>query len=397
MLLSRTYSPISSRLSTGVRFSPVQAIFRWREMSSSTGAVVHEDPVLFEETGNAGITTLNRPKVLNSLNLEMVLEMKSKFDTWERDPNVKVIVLKGAGGKAFCAGGDVVHIAKAGMAGDTSVAHKFFSSEYVLNHAIGTLKTPYVALIDGITMGGGVGVSVHGRFRVATETTLFAMPETAIGLIPDVGGGYFLPRLKNHLGMYLALTGARLRGVDVYHAGIATHFVPKEKLSTLTSELTFVTSSQGVEEILEKFHEEPLDEFSLKPHLSVIEEAFSKNTAEEMITCLESRGEWGIKQANTIRRMSPSSVKVTVRQLREGKTKTLAEDLKMELRCTAEAMRQKDFYEGIRALLIDKSNDPKWSPSWFYPTNCNGILISSCEWWTERSRKSCCYVEPSPT
>ncbi|KNC79694.1 hypothetical protein SARC_07921 [Sphaeroforma arctica JP610] len=334
-----------------------------KQFGTSVALQDSESSMMFEEVGQAGVATMNRPKVLNSLNLDMVVEMKKQFDEWEGDAQKKVIVLQGAGGKAFCAGGDVVHIAKAGLAGDRTVAHEFFSTEYKLNSLIGRLRTPFVALIDGITMGGGVGVSVHGRYRVATEKTLFAMPETAIGLVPDVGGGHFLPRLKGELGMYLALTGNRLKAADVYHAGLATHYVPKDQLTDLTADLVSVENEEDVEVVLNKYHVTPDTPFSLDAHLNDIDRCFAGDKAEDMLALLNDSGEWGRKNAKTIEKMSPTSVKVTIRQLRNGAGLSLDGDLQMELRICAETMRNKDFYEGIRALLIEKTNDPKWTPA----------------------------------
>ncbi|AWP12620.1 putative lanosterol synthase-like isoform 7, partial [Scophthalmus maximus] len=202
----------------------------------------HVEPeVLLEKVGRAGVITLNRPKVLNALNLTMIRQIYPQLRKWENDNDTDIVIIKGDGGKAFCAGGDIRAVTEAGKVGD-SLAQDFFREEYILNDAIGSCRKPYIALIDGITMGGGVGLSVHGRFRVATEKTLFAMPETAIGLFPDVGGGYFLPRLRGRLGLFLALTGFRLKGRDVHRAGVATHFVESKKIPDMEKELVDLTS-----------------------------------------------------------------------------------------------------------------------------------------------------------
>merc|ERR1712048_452317 len=187
---------------------------------------------------NAGILTLNRPKALNSLNLDMVNLMSTQLTNWkENNPDLKLIIQNSSLPKAFCAGGDVRSITEAGLKGDTEAGRTFFGTEYKLDYKLATYHVPVVSLISGITMGGGVGITVHGTFRVATEKTLFAMPETGIGLFPDVGGGYFLPRLADDLGTFLALTGHRVKGVDNVHAGIATHICEKDKIPLLTEKL----------------------------------------------------------------------------------------------------------------------------------------------------------------
>ncbi|XP_029200194.1 3-hydroxyisobutyryl-CoA hydrolase, mitochondrial-like isoform X2 [Acropora millepora] len=295
--------------------------------------------VLLEVKNKVGLITLNRPKALNALNLNMIRKIYPVLQKWEADPGVNLVVIKGTGGRAFCAGGDVRAVAEAGQKGD-DLTKMFFKEEYALNYAIGTLKTPYVALINGITMGGGVGLSVHGHFRVATEKTLFAMPETAIGLFPDVGGGYALSRMKGKLGIFLALTGHRLKGYDVKHAGVATHFVTSEKCSDENKE------------------------FSLEKFTHQINSCFDKPTMEDIISALEEDGtEWALQQIEVLNKMSPTSMKITLRQLQEGSKLNLAECLKMEYRLSQRFMEGNDFYEGIRAVLVDKDNSPKWNPS----------------------------------
>uniref|UniRef100_A0A8C1D2N6 3-hydroxyisobutyryl-CoA hydrolase n=1 Tax=Cyprinus carpio carpio TaxID=630221 RepID=A0A8C1D2N6_CYPCA len=268
--------------------------------------------VLFEKVGNAGVITLNRPKALNALNLTMIRHIYPQLKKWDKDSETDLVIIKGAGDKAFCAGGDIRAITEAGKAGD-SLTQDLFREEYILNNTIGTYQKPYVALIDGITMGGGVGLSIHGRFRVATEKTLFAMPETGIGLFPDVGGGYFLPRLQGKLGLFLALTGFRLKGRDVQRVGLATHFVQSDKIVSLQKDLVDLKSPSNSDVTLAK--------------------------------------------------MSPTSLKLTFRQIQEGERMSLQEVLVMEYRLSQACMRGNDFYEGVRAVLIDKDQSPKWKPS----------------------------------
>ncbi|XP_027252641.1 3-hydroxyisobutyryl-CoA hydrolase, mitochondrial isoform X7 [Cricetulus griseus] len=298
--------------------------------------------VLLERRGCAGVITLNRPKFLNALSLNMIRQIYPQLKKWEQDPETFLIIIKGAGGKAFCAGGDI----KA------------------------SCQKPYVALIDGITMGGGVGLSVHGRFRVATERSLFAMPETGIGLFPDVGGGYFLPRLQGKLGYFLALTGFRLKGRDVHRAGIATHFVDSEKLHKLEEELLALKSpaAEDIAGVLESYHaESKMDQDKsviFEEHVDKINRCFSANTVEQIIENLRQDGSpFAIEQLKVISKMSPTSLKITLRQLLEGSSKTLQEVLTMEYRLTQACMEGHDFHEGVRAVLVDKDQSPKWKPA----------------------------------
>lgn len=327
-----------------------------------------EAEVLLEVKNKVGVITLNRPKALNALNLNMIRDIYPVLKEWEADPAVSLVLIKGAGDRAFCAGGDVRAVAEAGKKGD-DLTKLFFKEEYMLNYAIGTLKTPYVAFINGITMGGGVGLSVHGHFRVATECTVFAMPETAIGLFPDVGGGYMLPRMKGKLGLYLALTGHRLKGYDIKHAGVATHFVTSEKLTDLESALLNLPDPQmnTVQNVLDNYDEmcsdEEQKEFVLEKYIHQINSCFDKPTIEEILQALKDDGSnWAMKQVETLHKMSPTSLKITLRQLQEGQHLSLSDCLKMEYRLTQRCMEDNDFYEGIRAVLVDKDNNPKWKP-----------------------------------
>ncbi|XP_062466025.1 3-hydroxyisobutyryl-CoA hydrolase, mitochondrial [Pezoporus occidentalis] len=347
-------------------FNRLQIILQHLKISKQTDSTAE---VLLEKKGGAGIITLNRPKALNALNLPMIRQIYPQIKTWEKDPETFLIIIKGTGGKAFCAGGDIRAITDAGRVGN-KLAQDFFKEEYTLNNAIGTCKKPYVALIDGITMGGGVGLSVHGHFRVATEKTVFAMPETAIGLFPDVGGGYFLPRLSGKVGYYLALTGFRLKGRDVLKAGIATHFVESEKLPALEKDLIALKSSstENIEDLLNSYHmKSKADEekdFVLDEHMEKINSLFSGNSMEEIVKNLKQDGSaFAIKQLETINKMSPTSLKLTLRQLREGASMSLQDVLTMEYRLSQACMRGPDFYEGVRAVLIDRDQSPRWKPA----------------------------------
>ncbi|CAO2616134.1 3-hydroxyisobutyryl-CoA hydrolase, mitochondrial [Lemmus lemmus] len=301
--------------------------------------------VLLERRGCAGVITLNRPKFLNALSLNMIRQIYPQLKKWEQDPETFLILIKGAGGKAFCAGGDIKALSEAKKARQ-SLTQDFFREEYILNNAIASCQKPYVALIDGITIGGGVGVSVHGRFRVATERTLFAMPETGIGLFPDVGGGYFLPRLQGKLGYFLALTGFRLKGRDVHRAGIATHFVDSEKLHKLEEKLLALKSpsAEDIAGVLESYQAQVSG--SQSQERTVLTQradskhcCFSANSVEQIIENLRQDGSpFAIQQLKVINKMSPTSLKITLRQLIEGSSKTLPEVLTMEYRLSQACM-----------------------------------------------------------
>ncbi|XP_048808311.1 3-hydroxyisobutyryl-CoA hydrolase, mitochondrial isoform X2 [Lagopus muta] len=325
-----------------------------------------EADVLLQKKGGAGIITLNRPKVLNALSLRMIQQIYPQIKAWEQDPETFLIIIKGTGEKAFCAGGDVRAIADAGKAGDR-MTQDYFREEYTLNNAVGTCKKPYVALIDGITMGGGVGLSVHGHFRVATEKTVFAMPETAIGLFPDVGGGYFLPRLSGKIGYLLALTGFRLKGRDVLKAGIATHFVESEKLPDLEKDLIALKSpsKENIADLLNSYHmQTKIDqekEFVLDEHMEKINSIFSAKSMEEIVQKLKQDGSpFAMKQLETINKMSPTSLKLTLRQLREGASLSLQDVFTMEYRLSQACMRGHDFYEGVRAGALSPELEEEW-------------------------------------
>lgn len=318
----------------------------------------------FEEKSGLGIITLDRPKALNALSTEMCLTLDEKLSDWENDPTINVVLIKGDGGKAFCAGGDVRTIAEKGP-DDSTVAHDFFSTEYKMNAKIFHFSKPFVALLDGITMGGGVGVSIHGSHRIITENTLFAMPESAIGLIPDVGGSYFLPRLPGALGPYLGLTGARLRGADILYAGIGTAYIPSDKLENLINALADaeISSFGEVDTIIAGFAEDP-GEASIDEFRDLIDAAFSEKTIEDIFDHLSIIDhDWARETLAVLKKVSPISLKIIIEQLARGATLDFNECLLMEYRIvSAITSYESDFFEGVRAVLIDKDHNPKWIP-----------------------------------
>lgn len=324
------------------------------------------EDILFERRGAIGLVTLNRPKALNALTLPMIRAFAARLDQWEADPGLRAVVMAGAGDRAFCAGGDIRAIHDAGKSGD-ALAQTFFREEYALNLRLHRSARPTVAILDGVTMGGGVGLSVHGSHRVATERLLFAMPETAIGLFPDVGGGYFLSRCPGGTGMFLALTGARLKAADALHVGMATHYVAAETAPALIDALAradYGDNPHGaVNRVLAIFHA-PAGDAPLLAHRVAIDRCFAAGSVEAILDALlADGGEWAKAQHATILTRSPTSLKITFRQIRAGAAMSLAEELAMEYRMTQACLAGADLYEGVRAVVIDKDNKPRWSPA----------------------------------
>ncbi len=325
----------------------------------------NEAEVLFEERGGLGLITLNRPRALNSISTNMCVLMDAELVKWAADDGIKAVIIQGAGEKAFCAGGDVKTLAE-NSPEDHHKATEFFATEYVMNSRIFHFPKPYIAILDGITMGGGVGVSVHGSHRIITERSLFAMPESAIGLIPDVGGSYFMPRLPGKLGLYLGLTGARLKGADILYAGIGTSYMTSDKIDDLIAALgaADIKNTVDVDHIAAPFMEDPgaapLDEFR-----NLIEAAFSEASLEDIMDHLDAIDhEWAGKTLAKLNKMSPISMKVIIRQIMRGAELDFNDAIKMEYRIVSHIVSyQSDFYEGVRAVLIDKDQNPTWSPA----------------------------------
>lgn len=314
--------------------------------------------IIIHRQGVAGRITLNRPQALHALNEEMCVAMDSALKAWGTDPEIELVVVDHAKDtRGFCAGGDIRMLAESGAA-DGSAAQAFFRAEYRLNARIKNYPKPYVAFMDGVTMGGGVGISVHGSHRVATERTLFAMPETGIGLFPDVGGGWFLPRLGPPLGMWLALTGERLKGGEVCSAGIATNFcesnvVEAVKASVCEGELALLEAMDWDESA------------AFEKHLDTMQRTFWKPSVEEIFTALaDEPDEWSAKQLATLKTKSPRTLKVAHRQLSLGlQMQTFEDNMRMEYRIGSRQVNSHDFQEGVRAVIVDKDNAPKWDPA----------------------------------
>lgn len=319
--------------------------------------------IVCERQGEAGLITLNRPKALNALNLAMVREMRRALDAWERDPAVTRIIVQGAGEKAFCAGGDIRQLTEDLKAGRRDEALAFWREEYQLNIRIKRYPKPYIALIDGIVMGGGVGVSLHGSRRVAGERYLFAMPEVGIGFFPDVGGTYALPRLPGQTGMYLALTGERVKRADAVMLGLATHAVASAGIPALREALI---AGEPVDEALARAAADP-GPAPLEAHRAVIDSCFSAESVAAILQRLDEAAAKGsdsaAKTAAGMRTKSPTSMNLAFEQVRRGASLDFEEAMKVEFRIVSRIGDGHDFYEGVRAVIIDKDNQPRWQPA----------------------------------
>ncbi|TNE34915.1 MAG: enoyl-CoA hydratase/isomerase family protein [Alphaproteobacteria bacterium] len=323
-----------------------------------------EDDIQFEIRGKIALVTLNRPKALNALTQEMCVALKAQLEDWDKDKNVAAVVIEGTGEKAFCAGGDIVRLYNEGRAkGD--YPYQFYRDEYLVNAAIKHFSKPYIALIDGIVMGGGVGVSVHGSQRIATENTLFAMPETGIGLFPDVGGSYFLPRCPGKLGLYLGLTGARLKAADAVYAGIATAYVPASRLEDLKAALADgATDADAVSQIISDFRKDP-GTAPLAEIMGEIDRFFEAESMLALLTGLEEAegSAFARDTAKLLRKKSPTALRLTFDQLSKGATLDFDDCMRMEFRMVNRVIQGLDFYEGTRATVIDKDQRPLWNPA----------------------------------
>lgn len=320
-----------------------------------------DSEVLTRVESGVGRITLNRPKALHALNRAMCEAMTAALLDWREDAAVKSVLIDHAGERGFCAGGDIRMIAESG-AGDGSEARAFFLTEYRLNHLLFDYPKPVSAIVDGIVMGGGVGISEPAEVRIATERTTYAMPETGIGLFPDVGGGWFLPRLPGQTGVWLALTGARLKAADTVFLGIHSHFLPSDTLEAFRSILKVDPAHPA--DIADGLEEDP-GEAPVAAHVEAIDRLFAHDTVEAIFAALKADGsDWALAQLAVLGTKSPQSMKVTLRQLRTGATlSSFAEAMAMEYRLGGRVVRTHDFQEGVRAVVVDKDNQPRWSPA----------------------------------
>jgi len=309
---------------------------------------------------NVGRLTLNRPAALHALNTGMCEIMIEALLAWRDNPAVTLIMIDHSGERGFCAGGDIRMLAESG-AGDGVQARRFFFTEYRLNELLHRYPKPVVVIMDGVTMGGGVGLSMPARYRIATELTTFAMPETGIGLFPDVGGGWYLPRLPGEAGLWLALTGARLKAANCLELGIATHVVEGARLRALKAIICH--DPAATEEILTEFETAP-GPAPIRPHLEAIDTVFSAPSVEAILkTLLEDGSDWAIAQHDLLLTKSPQTLKVAYRQFRTGRAlESFESNMAMEYRIGVRVVARHDFIEGVRAVIIAKDNAPRWRP-----------------------------------
>lgn len=324
--------------------------------------------ILFGREGGLATVTLNRPAALNAFTLAMYRAFDPMLREWAADPTIHAVLILGAAGRAFCAGGDIraIYEAGRGISGERALTAAFFREEYELIRRVHRYPKPYIAIIDGIAMGGGVGVSVNGRWRVATENMLLAMPETGIGLFPDVGASRFLNLCPGQIGRWLGLTGARIGPADALYCGFATHFVPRERVPALVAALA---ASARVEETLAAFHADA-GRPPLIARRAAIDRCFAGATVEAILEALaaEAAGsgadaQWAAETRARLLAKSPTSLKITLRQLTIGRGFAIEAALALEYRLTQHVMQKHDFYEGVRAALIDRDQRPRWEPA----------------------------------
>ncbi len=324
------------------------------------------DDLNIHSHGLVGHISLNRPKALHALTLEMCFAMSEALQGWAEDDAVEAVILDHAEGRGFCAGGDINLLRQSALNDGGKAGRDFFFQEYRLNHQMFTYDKPIVAFMDGVTMGGGVGISQPAKYRVATENTRFAMPESGIGLFPDVGGGWYLSRLGGRLGQFLALTGARLDGAECLWTGLATHYLPAEKLAEAKARI--IEHPGRIGGILSELSVTP-PEAKIAGNADKIAKHFASDRYEDILASLEADAEnngsdWAAKERDTLGTKSPQTCKVALRELAESaKLSDFADEMRMEYRIGARVLTRPDFAEGVRAVIVDKTGDPKWDPA----------------------------------
>lgn len=321
-----------------------------------------EPEVIVSREGAAGVLLINRPKALNAITHTIVKDMARALTAWENDPAVTRVIVKGAGDRAFSAGGDIRVVHDLGKAGRHDEALAFWRDEYILNRQIKRYPKPYVALIDGIVMGGGVGVSVHGSHRVAGSRFNFAMPEVGIGFFPDVGATYFLPRLPFHAGSYLALTGARINRADALELGLATHAADSASFAAIEDDLK---AGGDVDATLAR-HAVPKEHAPILDHHGLIDRVFGLPSLAEIVEALENASltsDFAARTLATMKTKSPLSMALSLEQMRRGARLSFESAMTLEMRIVTRVAHGTDFYEGVRAVIIDKDQKPVWSPA----------------------------------
>ncbi len=331
------------------------------------------DEVIIRRKGSAGFLSLNRPQAIHALTLPMVHAMTKALLEWRDDPEIKAVIIDHAEGRGFCSGGDIAFLRNSALNDGGTSGRKFFHDEYQLNHLIFTYEKPVVAFMDGITMGGGVGISQPARFHVATENTRYAMPETGIGLFPDVGGGWYLSRLPGRIGQFLALTGARLDGAECKWAGLATHYLPHD---TLAEAKERIACGHEPGQVLSALAITP-PPAKIEANAAAIAKHFASDRYEDVLASLEGDdSEWAAKELATLRTKSPQTCKVALRQLHDSLAcADFAANMVMEYRVASRVLTRPDFAEGVRAVIVDKDNSPRWNPT--TPEGVSNELIDS--------------------
>ena len=331
------------------------------------------DELIVRREGCAGYLTLNRPKAIHALTAAMDHAMTGALLDWRDNPDVKAVIIDHSEGRGFCAGGDITFLRNSALTDNGLSGLKFFYEEYQLNHLLFTYAKPVVAFMDGITMGGGVGISQPAKFRVATENTRFAMPETGIGLFPDVGGGWFLGRLPGRIGQFLALTGAQIDGAECLWSGLATHYLPADQLAQAKARIAGGHEIGGVLSALAQ----TAPDARLAANAPAIARHFASDRLEDIIASLESDdSDWAAKELATLRTKSPQTCKVALRQLADSvQLNDFADNMAMEYRIASRVLTRPDFAEGVRAVIVDKDNAPKWDPA--TPEGVSDELIES--------------------
>lgn len=328
------------------------------------------DDILFEKLpakiGFLGVATLNRPKALNALNHSMITALSKHLDQWLSDDSVKAVILESNSEKAFCAGGDIAYVYQSREKGYS--AEDFFKDEYELNQKIHEYPKPYISFLNGITMGGGAGISIHGSHRIATENFLFSMPETGIGFFPDVGASYFLSRIHHHVGMYLGLTGKRLKHEAALDLGLINYFIPGDQLASVKQNLfetsLDISNKKMVSDILQSYHVDTDQTHEKKLPIDLIQTHFSLQSVEKIFESLANHTDhFSQETLNVLKQKSPTSLKVTHKALQKGQNQSIGECLAMEYHIATHFLHYDDFFEGIRAVIIDKDKSPRWNPS----------------------------------
>ena len=316
--------------------------------------------VIARVEGRTGRLTLNRPKALHSLTTAMCQALTSALLAWREDPAVDLVLIDHAGERGFCAGGDIRAMAEAG-AHDPAAGAAFFLAEYRMNDLLHRYSKPVAAVMDGVTMGGGVGLSAYCAYRIATERTLFAMPETGIGLFPDIGAGWLLSRLPGEIGTWMALTGARLKAADCLYLNLCTHHAPSDRIDRLMEAL--LANPHEAKRILARFHHDP-GHAPLAGKQAALDSVFDHKTVEAIVEALQAGSSWAREQAAILQSRSPTSMKVALRELRAAREQpSFAAEMAIEYRLACRLISGPDFQEGVRAVVIDKDNAPKWSPA----------------------------------